>query len=706
MDEAGFHARRRDERLQRLAATQGKLGHGLATTVPLQEREDVKAELREKVQEPAAVEGSVGGAYDAQGYRPGPHVPNSEIPGPTPTDGPPSETLQKIHIPHPHPLRSPDTKRKMSPRLLMMTGSMLRYDTIVDRVWHGFAMIVTTDEGSDYSTPPSLTCEWDATGGSLAAEFDKLQVSGEQTAPPDHPDYVKKYHAAGQKIQVYHSIAGAQSFWRFKLEIPLGEREEEIFYSINNGPESSFWVPAFDQEMRVMYHSCNGFSGGVDTDSFNGPDPLWRDVLRKHEEKPIHCIVGGGDQIYCDPLTKEPEVAPWINEQDQDVKARAPLTPEMRLALDRFFFNWYCQWFRSGAFGQAISRLPMFNQLDDHDLIDGFGSYPEALQTSPVFSSIGSVGYKWYLLFQMFIVDEVDGTLADERGICPNNPSKCLILGGDGAYIPYRNHSYLTTLGPKQSLLAVDWRSERKYDQLASVETYNRLFAAVRNLPSTVEHLVVLVGVPLAYPRMTAMEAILEKKLNPMSLLAKLKIMPSGVNKFNAEAELKDDLADHPCAANHKKERNWLVEEFQKLALEKHIRISWMSGDVHATAQSKFFSSEKLEPAQDPKYMLQIISSAIVNTPPPPPVIWLVDKLGKKTHKTLHHIGTEEELIPLFDKDTDGSKPSSNTVMGRRNYCMADFSAQDEIVFTLCIEKSQGSGTTAEYSLAAPPPRW
>jgi hypothetical protein len=42
----------------------------------------------------------------------------------------------------------------------------------------------------------------------------------------------------------------------------------------------------------------------------------------------------------------------------------------------------------------------MFNQLDDHDLIDGFGSYPEALQTSAVFSSIGSVGYKWYLLFQ------------------------------------------------------------------------------------------------------------------------------------------------------------------------------------------------------------------------------------------------------------------------------------------------------------------
>jgi len=35
---------------------------------------------------------------------------------------------------------------------------------------------------------------------------------------------------------------------------------------------------------------------------------------------------------------------------------------------------------------------------------------------------------------------------------------------------------------------------------------------------------------------MVALESLLEKKLNPMSLLAKMKIMPSGVNKFNAYA--------------------------------------------------------------------------------------------------------------------------------------------------------------------------
>jgi hypothetical protein len=45
---------------------------------------------------------------------------------------------------------------------------------------------------------------------------------------------------------------------------------------------------------------------------------------------------------------------------------------------------------------------------------------------------------------------------------------------------------------------------------------------------------------------------------------------------------LTDDLGDHWTAQPHKKERNWLVEQVQKLSLEKHVRISWMSGDVHA----------------------------------------------------------------------------------------------------------------------------
>lgn len=35
------------------------------------------------------------------------------------------------------------------------------------------------------------------------------------------------------------------------------------------------------------------------------------------------------------------------------------------------------------------------------------------------------------------------------------------------------------------------------------------------------------------------------------------------------------------------------------------MRISFMSGDVHATANSQFKSTKKVDPQHDPKYMLQ-----------------------------------------------------------------------------------------------------
>lgn len=100
----------------------------------------------------------------------------------------------------------------------------------------------------------------------------------------------------------------------------------------------------------------------------------------------------------------------------------------------------------------------------------------------------------------MFIVDEVDGTSPESAVGVPTvntHPSKSLIIGGEGAFIPYPNHSFLSYLGPKMYLLMVDWRSERRFDQLASKVTYERTEKAVAALPQGVEHLIVLLGASL-----------------------------------------------------------------------------------------------------------------------------------------------------------------------------------------------------------------
>lgn len=113
---------------------------------------------------------------------------------------------------------------------------------------------------------------------------------------------------------------------------------------------------------------------------------------------------------------------------------------------------------------------------------------------SAVFNTICKRGYFFYLLFQQFMNDELDR-------ITPNTDNetfRSLIVGGPGAYIPYPTHNLLVYLGPKQAILLIDCRAQRKIDQVCARDTYERCFRAAEALPSTVQHLIIQLGVPIA----------------------------------------------------------------------------------------------------------------------------------------------------------------------------------------------------------------
>lgn len=174
------------------------------------------------------------------------------------------------------------------------------------------------------------------------------------------------------------------------------------------------------------------------------------------------------------------------------------------------------------------------------------------------------------------------------------------------------------------------------------------------------------------------------------------------VNRFNGQPELLDDMTDHWTAEPHKKERNWLVQQCEQLAKACRLRISFLSGDVHAAACGRFHSKDKIEAELDPKYMLNIISSAIVNTPPPAAMISFLNKVAGKTHKTLHHQGIDEDMVPLFKEDTDGKKLKNSLILGRRNYVIVEHRDQGTLDFDYRVEIEQGGGTTKGYLVTAP----
>lgn len=134
------------------------------------------------------------------------------------------------------------------------------------------------------------------------------------------------------------------------------------------------------------------------------------------------------------------------------------------------------------------------------------------------------------------------------------------------------------------------------------------------------KHLLVLLGVPIAYPRMVWLENILTSRaMAPVKALGRAGILKAGfLNRFDGGVEVLDDLDDHWTARGHKEERSFLIQDLQDLAAEKSVRITILGGDVHLGAVGQFYSDPKLQipKDRDHRYIPNVISSAIVNTPP------------------------------------------------------------------------------------------
>ena len=533
------------------------------------------------------------------------------------------------------------------------TGKIL-YVRPVDHLEEGRDLSMIEDENGLFEESPSPL---DTNGNSQAT----TAKSNDRTRGTDG-EGVGKYQEI-RAVRLYADPIKDVTFWRFNIEVELGERQAHIAYRINKGPAVGFWVPARGQSMNIMFHSCNGFSMSVNPDLFSGPDPLWRDVLNTHQTRPFHVMIGGGDQVYNDRVMVQTQrFAEWTQTRNPHEKHKAPFTPEMREELETFYLNRYAMWFSQGLFGMANSQIPMVNMWDDHDIIDGFGSYPDHFMTSPVFSGLGNVAFKYYMLFQHHSV--VEETATEE-------PS-WLLGAKPGPYINHQSRSVFMHMGKHVAFLGLDCRTERRQDEIVTPDTYDIVLERCRREISEGEtkHLILLLGIPIAYPRLVWLENVLTSRaMDPIKALGRAGIFKGGfLNKFDGGVEILDDLDDHWTAKNHKHERNDFILDLQDLSAEKSVRITILGGDVHLAAIGQFYSNPKLKVPKDRdhRYMPNVISSAIVNTPPSEMMGDILNKRNKVHH--LNHY-TVEDMIPMFTHDVDGKRRNNKRLLPRRNWC-------------------------------------
>ncbi|KAK6462553.1 hypothetical protein DFJ63DRAFT_287464 [Scheffersomyces coipomensis] len=505
-------------------------------------------------------------------------------------------------------------------------------------------------------------------------------------------------------------------FFRYTVELSLIDYEQKVKYFINNNFKKSFqfFIPSVHESMNVISFSCNGFSLGTDASEFKSS--LWMDVLKKHQSQHYHVMLGGGDQIYSDAVKLHSKyLEKWMSEQNPLKKLNMPATNEYHIELNTFYLNHYIGWFGKGfwkglngktlqtLFPLTMSQIPSVNIYDDHDIIDGFGSYHDSTMKSPVFSAVGNTAYKYYMIFQHHINPEEKLHESDPAWILGNKP---------GPFITQKNHSLFTRLGKEISLVGIDCRTERKLKQVVTASSYSiifdRLKKEIKASPET-KHLLVMLGIPIFYPRLVWLEWLLTSTLFlPIRALASKGVINHGlVNEFDGDVEVLDDLNDHWCSKYHKKERNKLIQDLMSFGSENGLRITILSGDVHLAAIGRFKSKfhhhlhahrligehkEELIhhnqdvtdfPESDPRLMFNVISSAIINGPPPDAMANLLN-----ARSSIHHYNrdTDEDMVPIFVNEPTGEIRSNVQFLNKRNW-------SDLIIAKQSIYKSEINAT-------------
>ena len=335
---------------------------------------------------------------------------------------------------------------------------------------------------------------------------------------------------------------------------------------------------------------------------------------------------------------------PWTDIDNPVKRRKYPFDEELRKKCDEHYFENYVKWFDTEPFATANAQIPQINIWDDHDIIDGFGSYTDNFMKCAVLRGIGGVSFKYYCLFQHHVAPPKSTFTTDAKqtvhaqsggsaGIDPqqvqdtyvyketaDDPSWIVGLK-PGPYVEERSRSLYMRLGKRMAFVGIDARTERTRKMINYPETYDLIFDRLENevriSNGEIRHLILLLGIPIAYPRLQWLEAFFTSPLvGPIRFLNKRFGFGGHLfNSFDGSVDLLDDLDDHYTTKHHKEERRVLMHRLQRFARDYSVRITILGGDVHLGALGRFYSNPKLNiPIEDDhRYMANVISSAITN---------------------------------------------------------------------------------------------
>jgi len=407
---------------------------------------------------------------------------------------------------------------------------------------------------------------------------------------------------------------GKRAAYCFAFEAPLADTPTTLTYSHVADTYFDIHLPPRGHAPFMAYASCNGFSSQKVMKGVEVKNKMWLEMAGRHDQSPYHLMLLGGDQVYADSVWEVvPSIKTW-NALPNAKANKASFTKPMESQLEKFYFDLYTERWAQPEVAQMMATVPAISMWDDHDIFDGWGSYPPERQNCDVFQGIGKIATHAFGVFQQHLAADPENTapyLAPDHGFSVGH-----IVGST-------------------AILCVDMRSERTQRQVLSPDHWDKIYDWLSKLEN-IDHLFVMSSIPVVYPDFNVLETLL--------------------GAVPGQQELEDDLQDHWSSRSHKGERSRMVHRLFKIQ-ETGIRVTILSGDVHVAAFG-MLENNRTEYIGQTRVINQLISSAIVHPAP-----------GKMVLFALTHLLDNEKEIDPSIISRMGTFPGTDTkFVGARNF--------------------------------------
>jgi hypothetical protein len=394
-----------------------------------------------------------------------------------------------------------------------------------------------------------------------------------ELAPPGIPTLDKP-----KLLKSWGEQSPTHKVWRYDLAIPQSPATQKITYTVGQ-TDYALAVPAKSEPPACAYASCNGFSDPKLMKKVKDKNALWKKMYERHQIRPYHLLLLGGDQIYTDSIWQEvPSLQQWV-ELSLETRNQAAFTQQMQAEVDKFFFQLYLSRLRQAEVANMLSSIPTVMMWDDHDIFDN----------SPVFQGIFCIAREYFQLFQLH-----SNAATPPAGLLPNQT---------GFNCGFRVGAY--------GILALDLRSERTEEQVMTHESWNAVYQWLDQQKGC-SHLLVLSSIPVIHPDFATLETL-------------LRALPG-------QQELEDDLRDHWLSRPHRQERLRMIHRFLGWSAEAKGRVTLISGDVHVGALG-ILESDREDTPINARIINQLTASGIVHPAPPAMALFYLEHVGDRVEQ-------------------------------------------------------------------------